>query len=241
MLVLCAVQTIFTLLKLLNKEADLVMSFVVKWLTDADRNGAKAETLRLAALQVAGVAAESLPSAAFGKYMSPTVAAATAVLRTHASGDVDAEKWKGAYDALVCMEKAWKANRQTLTTEFKSHGVRGGADARSQRACLLNPPLPAAAQTWRHIVDLTLHPHGWVRLASSRLIGSYLGTSQPTGLAQSIAEEESLFASADELFLFAKVGTGALPCGLHGAERVSADLLPPARLGGVVGQERLGQ
>jgi hypothetical protein len=156
--------------------ADACIDIAHVWLTGPDGR------LRRAAAQLLGLCVEVQPQAvarawrarlapALSQLLAAALAAdagATAAAITGGGEDgeddmsgVTAPQWQEAYYACTLLEKCWRCD------DLKAHLSADAADAQIWQAAA---------------VELLGHRHGWVRSASSRLLGAYCARCQPDGV-----------------------------------------------------------
>ena len=157
--------------------ADACIDIAHVWMTGSDSR------LRRAAAQLLGLCVEVQPQAvarawrgrlapALSQLLGAALAAdadATAAAIAGGAGDGDddevgnatAPQWQEAYYACTLLEKCWRCDA------LKAHLSADAADA----------------QVWQQAaVEMLGHRHGWVRSASSRLLGAYCARCQPDGV-----------------------------------------------------------
>ena len=156
--------------------ADACIDIAHVWVTGPDGR------LRRAAAQLLGLCVEVQPQAvasawrarlapALSQLLAATLAAdadatTAAITGSGADGEDDmsgvtAPQWQEAYYACTLLEKCWRCD------ELKAYLSADAADAQIWQAAA---------------VDLLGHRHGWVRSASSRLLGAYCARCQPDGM-----------------------------------------------------------
>eukprot|EP01113_Clastostelium_recurvatum_P037903 TRINITY_DN5592_c1_g1_i2.p1 TRINITY_DN5592_c1_g1~~TRINITY_DN5592_c1_g1_i2.p1 ORF type:complete len:2641 (+),score=780.53 TRINITY_DN5592_c1_g1_i2:1138-7923(+) len=138
--------------------------------------------LRRAAAQLIGIFSESMDRASFEPHLQRLVPSVIANLQTtlqdaaklvqdmqeaHEGTEPDlantpeAETWPIAYYTLHSLEKVFQHNPSTPVSLFGS--------------------------VWSMLSAFLEHPHGWVRLAASRLLGVYLAHNDPAAIATQLA------------------------------------------------------
>jgi len=120
------------------------------------------------------------------------------------AGDAQVDNWELVYLALTMLSKIFLIFPQQLQLATSANVAGGKPPSKKKRVSerdaekLDRGALEENQALWSAVQKHLLYSHSWVRLASSRLVGSYMGAREPATLlgkqgSEFLADQETIF------------------------------------------------